>query len=57
MVSDGIIQSELDTVWLGELIHDAEKIEPCVLAKQLVEKAKLQNRNPDDASCVVIKII
>ena len=57
MVSDGIIQSDLDTIWLGELIHEASEKEPCVIAKMLIEKAKLQKRTPDDASGCVIKII
>lgn len=57
MVSDGIIQSEADAIWISELINQAKQKEPCILAKQIIDKAKQIDRHPDDCSCVVIKII
>ena len=56
MVSDGVIQSDSDGVWLSELIHLDTENEPAFLASKLIEKSKEINIRRDDASACVIKI-
>lgn len=57
MVSDGVIQSDADAVWLSELIGADERNEPAYLAKELIERSKSVNGRHDDASACVIKVI
>ncbi len=57
MVSDGVIQSDSDAVWLSELIRMDSKNEPALLAGELIERATGINKRRDDASACVIKII
>ena len=56
MVSDGVIQSDSDGIWLSELIHLDTANEPALLASKLIEKSKEINIRRDDASACVIKI-
>ncbi len=57
MVSDGVIQSENDGMWLSELIGMDSECEPALLAAELIERAKAKDSRKDDASACVIKII
>ena len=56
MVSDGVIESDADAVWLSALIGEDEKNEPAFLAKRLIEKSGEINGRHDDASACVIRI-
>lgn len=56
MVSDGVIQSDSDGLWLSELIHLDTENEPALLASKLIEKSKEINVRRDDASACIIKI-
>ncbi len=56
MVSDGVIQSDSDAVWLSELIRIDADNEPAYLASELIERARSINKRCDDASACVIKI-
>ena len=57
MMSDGVIQSDSDALWLSELIHVDSQNEPALLARELIDRAKKLNERKDDASACVIKII
>ena len=56
MVSDGVIDSDADAVWLSELFGPDEENEPAFLAKKLLEKAEEVSDRRDDASACVIRI-
>lgn len=56
MVSDGIIQSSDDALWLSEIIRIDTKNRPELLASEILEKARLLNENKDDMTACVIKI-
>ena len=56
MVSDGVIQSDSDAVWLSGLIGAETDTEPALLAGRLIEKSKSFGSRNDDASACVIKI-
>lgn len=57
MLSDGVISSDSDGVWLSELIHLDRDNEPSFLASSLIEKARSINARLDDASACVIKVV
>ena len=56
MVSDGVIESDADAVWLSELIGEDTENEPAYLAKRLIEKSEEVSGRHDDASACVIRI-
>ncbi len=56
MVSDGVMESDADAVWLTELVEEDMKNEPAYLAKRLIEKAAETGGMRDDASACVIRI-
>ncbi|MBQ8759030.1 MAG: SpoIIE family protein phosphatase, partial [Clostridia bacterium] len=56
MVSDGVIESDADAIWLSELIGANQENEPAFLAKRLIDKSGEITRKRDDASACVIKI-
>ena len=56
MVSDGIIQTGDDALWLSEIIHIDTKDEPALLCAQIAEKAKVKNMRSDDMSVCVLRI-
>lgn len=56
MVSDGVIESDADAVWLSALIGANEENEPAFLAKRLIEKSEEIVGRHDDASACVIRI-
>ncbi len=55
-VSDGVIQSPDDALWLSELIHIDTKDDPAMLAAQILERAKVLNAREDDMSVSVVRI-
>lgn len=55
-VSDGVIQSPDDALWLSELIHIDTKDDPALLAAQILERAKVINSREDDMSVSVVRI-
>ncbi len=57
MVSDGIIETGDDALWLSEMIHIDTKESPALLCAQIIEKAKVKNLRQDDMSVNVIRII
>ena len=57
MVSDGVIRSEGDALWLSELININTDNEPALLAGELIERAREYGNLCDDASACVIRII
>ena len=57
MVSDGIIQSNDDAIWLSEIIRVDTRNEPAILASELMEKARVINTRRDDASVCIIKVM
>ena len=57
MVSDGVIQSDADAVWLSELISEESDYEPALLASRLIERSKQAGDRNDDASACVIKVL
>lgn len=56
MVSDGVIESDADAVWLSEIISPENQNEPALLAKKLIEKSQELGGRRDDASACVIRI-
>ncbi len=56
MMSDGIVQSPDDGVWLSELIRIDTMDEPALLCAKIIEKAKVINKRADDMSVCVVKI-
>ena len=56
MVSDGVISSDSDALWLSELIRLDTGNEPALLASELIEKSKEFGARGDDASACVIRI-
>ena len=57
MMSDGVMQSDADAVWLSELIGIESDIQPALLASQIIERARCMKDRIDDTSACVIKII
>ncbi|MBE6681421.1 MAG: DUF2029 domain-containing protein [Ruminococcaceae bacterium] len=57
MVSDGVVQSDADAVWLSEIIGPANDIQPAQLAARIIDKAKSIKDRPDDTSVCVIRVI
>ncbi len=57
MVSDGVVQSDSDAVWISELLSGECENEPALLASKLLEKSSGVNERDDDASACVVKII
>ena len=57
MVSDGVIRSDSDALWISELININADNEPALLAGELIERARECTNMCDDASACVIKII
>ncbi len=55
-VSDGVVQSPDDALWLSELIHIDTKDDPALLAAQILERAKIINAREDDMSVSVVRI-
>ena len=55
-VSDGVVQSPDDALWLSELIHIDTTDDPALLAAQIMEKAKVINAREDDMSVSVVRI-
>lgn len=56
MMSDGIVQSPDDSIWLSELIRIDTMDEPALLCAKIIEKAKVINKRADDMSVCVVKI-
>lgn len=57
MVSDGVVQSDADAVWLSEIIGAGNDIQPARLSSQIIDKARRIKDRPDDTSVCVIKVI
>lgn len=55
-VSDGVVQSPDDALWLSELIHIDTEDDPALLAAQIMEKAKVINAREDDMSVSIVRI-
>lgn len=57
IVSDGVVQSDDDGIWLSELIRLDSKNEPALLASKLIDRARCINDRRDDATACVIRVI
>ena len=56
MVSDGVIQSGDDALWLSEIIRIDTKDEPALLCAKIAEKARVINQRQDDMSVCIVKV-
>ncbi len=56
MVSDGVIQSGDDSLWLSEIVRIDTKDSTASLCAQIAQKAKVKNMRSDDISVCVVRV-
>ncbi len=54
MLSDGVASGKGDTSWLSDYLKETEETDTDILAKKIMDLAKLNAKNSDDKSVIVI---